>query len=115
MWIKTISKNKFKELVNEKLRNKAWLELNDRKSELKKMSNVKYLSFGIQKYLTDKSLSKNQVQLVFKSRNRMTIYWENYKGWKLNRTCPLCNEADKLDTQLHSFSCKEILKTIKID
>ena len=79
------------------------------------MSNVKYLSLGIQKYLTDKSLSKNQVQLLFKSRNRMTIYWENYKGWKLKRTCPLWNEADKLDTQLHSFSCTEILKTIKID
>ena len=76
---------------------------------------MKYLSLGIQKYLTDKSLSKNQVQLLFKSRNRMTIYWENYKGWKLKRICPLCNEADKLDTQLHSFSCAEILKTIKVD
>ena len=47
MWIKTISKNKFKELVNEKLRNKAWLELNDRKSELKKMSNVKYRQYAL--------------------------------------------------------------------
>ena len=115
LWIKTTSKNKFKKLVNEKLRSIAWVELNDRKSEHENISNLKYLSLGIQKYLTDKSLSKNQVQLLFKSRNRMTIYWENYKGWKLKRTCPLCNEADKLDTQLHSFSCAEILKTIKID
>ena len=43
----------------------------------------------------------------------MTIYWQNYKGSKLQETCPVCNTT-ALDTQEHSFGCLVINQSVQI-
>ena len=45
----------------------------------------------------------------------MTLYWENYKGRKMDEICPLCKVPGFFDTQKHSFECKVIGIIIKID
>ena len=114
-WINSLSKNKFKKLVNEKARKIALIELNELKSKHTKLGNLKYDVLECQKYIKNKSLSKNQVELIFKSRCRMKLYWENYKGWKFTRRCPLCNEANKDDTQIHSFDCRVIKEHLSLE
>ena len=43
----------------------------------------------------------------------MTIYWTNYKGSKLQETCPVCNTT-AIDTQEHSFGCSVINQSVQI-
>ena len=45
----------------------------------------------------------------------MTLYWENYKGWKFTQRCHLCNEANKDDTQIHSFDCRVIKEHLSLE
>ena len=68
----------------------------------------------MQEYLVDGKLTVNQALEAFKSRVRMTLYWDNFKGWKLEQTCPVCKDSSQVDTQSHSFNCGVISQNIQI-
>ena len=80
-----------------------------------KLSNVYYDELKFQGYLRNTNISVHQAQIIFKSRCRMTHYWENFKGWKFQKTCPVCNDKSSVDSQEHSFSCIVIRKCLKVN
>ena len=67
----------------------------------------------MQDYLQNKKITIKQAQIIFRSRCRMTLYWQNFKGWKFSKICPLCNNPSNVDSQSHSFQC-EIVKNLVV-
>ena len=80
-----------------------------------KMKNVHYTELKLQNYLRCTEMSVNQARLIFRTRCRMTMYWNNFKGWNLTQNCPVCLEDDSVDDQGHSFQCKVILDSVVVD
>ena len=113
--IKAYSKYQFKNVIKKKTREKAFEELVKKKEMHSKLSNVYYDELKFQGYLRNTNISVHQAQILFKSRCRMTHYWENFKGWKFQKTCPVCNDKSSADSQEHSFSCIVIRKCLKVN
>ena len=113
-WVKSKSKFAFKKIIGEKSREVAFNQLLEQKKKHSKLRSLHYSDLQIQGYLVNPEISVRQAQIVFKSRCRMTVYWENFKGWKLGKHCPVCKEPDKLDTQHHSYRCKIITENVDI-
>ena len=109
--VKTISKLKFKKIIEMKV------DIHVRK-ELQKMkkSKTNHLIIGDKpktaKYLTSKNLTVKEVQTLFRLRSRTVNIKDNQKStYKDNpwcRTCSLFNE-----TQEHVFQCSEIRTKVK--
>ena len=107
-------KEKFKAIIKEKARDIAFKRLLRKKELHSKMKNLRYTELKVQEYLVDGKLTVNQALEAFKSRVRMTLYWDNFKGWKLEQTCPVCKDSSQVDTQSHSFNCGVISQNIQI-
>ena len=76
------------------------------------MQNLQYNQLEMQEYLKENDITLAQSRILFRFRTRMEKFSENFKGGKPTKQCPLCDEH--LDTQIHSYQCKVILKNIKI-
>ena len=113
--LRSISRGKFKDMIKQKGREVALKQLLARKEKHSKLTNLEYYEFKMQDYLSNGTLTIQQAQVVFKSRCRMTTYWENFKGWKLQKICPVCKDVAQIDTQSHSFQCKGIREVIAIN
>ena len=113
-WVKSKSKFAFKNIIREKSREVAFNQLLEQKKKHSKLRSLHYDELQIQGYLKNPKISVRQAQIVFKSRCRMTVYWVNFKGWKLAKYCPVCKEPDELDTQHHSYRCKIITENVDI-
>ena len=109
-----ISKGSFKEYISNIAKEITFEKLIELKEQHSKMKNLVYSELGIQNYLVDVKLKISQAQYIFKSRVRMTTYWENFKGWKLSKSCPICKDKNQTDTQAHSFNCKVIKQNLVI-
>ena len=112
--IASLKKEKFKAIIKEKARDIAFKRLLRKKELHSKMKNLRYTELKVQAYLVDGKLTVNQALEAFKSRVRMTLYWDNFKGWKLEQTCPVCKDSSQVDTQSHSFNCGVISQNIQI-
>ena len=112
-YFQTLSKYQFKRIVKSKAKELAFADLLSLKNKHSKLDNLQYSKLQIQKYIISSDISVSQVQILFKSRTRMTIYWTNYKGSKLQETCPVCNTT-AIDTQEHSFGCSVINQSVQI-
>ena len=111
--VTSMSKYKFKKIIKSKSREVAFEKLLERKEKHSKMGHLAYGELCMQNYLKSKNISVGQAQLLFKSRTRMTFYWENYKHGKMEQKCPLCK--DQIDTQTHSFNCNIVIGNIQIN
>ena len=111
--VTSMSKYKFKKIIKSKSREVAFEKLLERKEKHSKMGHLAYGELCMQNYLKSKNISVGQAQLLFKSRTRMTFYWENYKHGKMEQKCPLCK--DQIDTQTHSFNCNIVIDNIQIN
>ena len=69
----------------------------------------------MQEYLTDRSINTSQAKAVFKYKTRMANFSDNFRAGEATKPCPLCNEANALDTQQHSLLCRVIKENIQID
>ena len=65
--------------------------------------------------LSSEHISSERARVIFKSRTRMTRYWENFKGAIWQQECKLCNDPGTIDNQEHSFECKVIKEHIDIE
>jgi len=108
-----MKREKFKELVKE-TRCLAFTKMIQLKDIQSKMKNLNYLELKMQNYLMCNDISVNQARLIFRTRCRMTTYWNNFKGHNLTQICPVCKEGDTVDDQRHSFRCKVILDNVSV-
>ena len=113
--LKVMKRAKFKEMIKARTRQLAFLNLMKSKESHTKMKNVHYCELKLQDYLRCTEMSVNQARLIFRTRCRMTMYWNNFKGWNLTQNFPVCLEDDSVDDQGHSFQCKVILDSIVVD
>ena len=114
-WIKSKSKLSFKKLVKEQARDLAFEKLNYQKENHSKMKKLYYVDLEIQEYLKDKKLTSSQAKSLFRFRTRMANFSENFKGAGGTKICPLCEEPNALDTQLHSLKCKVITGNMDVN
>ena len=112
--ISKFSKSRFKEVVKLETRGIAFTYLMSKKKLHSKLNNLQYCELKTQPYLKQEELTVSQARIIFKSRCRMTVYWENYKGWNLEKSCPVCKITGELDSQGHSFSCSVVVSNIKV-
>ena len=114
-WIKTKSKLTFKTLVKIKAREIAFTYLNNKKATHSKLKNLFYVELEIQQYLKDKKITRKQAHILFRFRTRMANYWDNFKGSQYNPVCPVCNDANSVDTQQHSFQCNVLAQYVEVN
>ena len=99
-------------MVRKQILNEAFNHLMTKKEKHKKMKDLQYNQLEMQEYLKENLMTPAQARIMFRFRTKMEKFSENFKGGKPIKPCPLCNED--LDTQIHSYQCKIILKNIKI-
>ena len=106
--IKSLKKIKFKNIVKEKCKSKAFEDLIKIKSQHSKGKEVVYKELKIQKYLKSNKLTKNQKILLYNLRYRMTNAKMNFKNMYLDTKCSLCeNEEDSIR---HYLECSVLLE-----
>ena len=113
--IKNYSAFRFKNIVKQKGRQLALNRLCEKKERHSKLENLTYVELNIREYLCNQNISVNQARIIFRSRTRMTHYWNNFKHWRYSQKCPVCKETNSIDTQEHSFNCEIVRKAIHIE
>ena len=77
-----------------------------------KMEKLKYESLTMQSYFLSKFINKNEAQQLFMFRTRMARFANNFRNGSAYIKCPLCNEVNSIDSEVHSLSCEEIIKLL---
>ena len=111
-FIKSKSKQAFKNLVKSKVKSYALRILKTKQQKHSKMSNLQYSSLDIQSYFTSSQLKQEDKRTIFRYRVKMARYGENFRGGANSIPCPLCK--NHLDNQEMSFICPIIKKEIDI-
>ena len=108
-YIKSKSKDSFKNLVKVKALELALNELNLVKEKHSKMQNLFYTKLELKKYL--QNMAPEDAKLIFAHRVRMAQYSENFRGQAGPKLCPVCQTH--LDNQQLAFTCPEISPKLK--
>ena len=90
--IKKMKKNEYMNMIKRKIEHKALRDLNTVKESHSKVRDLKHTILKMQKYLTlnEKSMSKEDAQLIFKLKSRVT-------------ECSACGEEN--ENQEHILKC----------
>ena len=97
------SKESMRTLINDQVKLKAFLELEQEKLKLNKIAELSYTKLEMQSYFSDNQLPTRLKQLAFRWRTKMIKVGWNYGN---KHKCPICQIGD--DTQNHLFQCKEL-------
>ena len=111
--LKTIKKDKFKNLLKKEAKKKTIEYLNTLKTPHSKMDGIMCDKLETQKYVKDKRLNEREVQLLFKLRTRMFDCKNNFKNsYKKDEFlyCPLCIVG--VDNQAHLLDCYVLKNSI---
>ena len=104
--IKQMKKEEWKSLINNKIKIKAFTELQEEKTTKKKLNQLTYNidHWKIKEYFCQ--YTSHQSSLIYKVRTRMLPVKGNFcSSNQLDKTiCPLCRNNN--DTQHHIFTCK---------
>ena len=113
-YIRSKSKDSFKELVKKKSKELAMQKLIRLKMKHSKLSRINYDNeeMEMQDYLLREDLSIKQKRLIFRLRTRMADFGQNYKGGLEAKMCPLCYLH--YDSQDMSYFCPEIVNNINM-
>ena len=95
--MKKIPKNKFKNLVKEKIKELTFSSLLEEKAKHSKMKRLTYNEYKTQSYLKNKNITKEQMMNVFRFRTGMSNFATNF-GSKIK--CPLCKNHEDSQEQL---------------
>ena len=110
--IRSKSKNSFKNLVKKKTREYTLNKLKSMQNSHSKMNNIKYENIKMQNYFSRTDLNKEQKQMIFQFRTRMSNFGENYRGGRAQVNCPLCdNHRDKQEL---SYTCTVIQREVEL-
>ena len=86
--IKSMSEHQFKKIVKQKVEQLALVNL--KASKKQKSMNLNMESFKPKEYMLSKNLSISEVQILYKIRNSMIDFKENFKSNQENLWCRLC-------------------------
>jgi hypothetical protein len=108
--VETNEEIKLKRTLNRLVSEKTLIELVKKKESHSKVQNIKHKALEMQRYLKAGGFKINQeeVQTIFKMRNRVTEVKINFRGKYESFECGLCNKED--ESQKHMIECTEILK-----
>ena len=108
--IRTMSKDKLKNLVNKAVESETFLFLLEKQSKSNKVKNILYGQLELQKHLSKPVLTIEQTKFLIAARAKMLYLRANYPNMQYEQFCPLCtSEGEKvLDTQEHLLFCKQL-------
>ena len=108
--IKKMKKTSFKKLIKQKTFQKTFENFEKIKSSHSKVVNVEHCDIIMQKYLQPNTskMTKEDAQLIFKLRCRMTEAKVNLKGKYDDLECGACGLEE--ESQQHIIKCKELNK-----
>ena len=106
-----MKKQKFKSIVKEKCKRRAFKDLIEIKEQHSKAKEATYKELRPQKYVKCKDLTKNQKTLLYNLRFRMTDAKMNFKNMYIDTTCSLCKMED--DTIPHYLECSVLIEHCK--
>ena len=108
--IKSMRKTSFENLVKERIKENVLVKLTILKKSHSKVNDIGHVALKIQKYLQPNQvkISKEESQLIFKLRCRVTNIKANLKKAFDNIECDACGEDE--ETQEHVIKCNELNK-----
>ena len=103
-----MKKTSFKKLIKQKINQKTFENLQSLKMSHSKVENVEHSDIIMQKYLkpNNTKMNKEDAQLIFKLRCRMTEAKVNLKGKYDNLECGACGIEE--ENQEHIIKCEEL-------
>ena len=113
--ISNMKKGSFRNLINEKIKIKAFERLQKIKLSHSKVENVEHSGIIMQKYLQPSSekMTREESQIIFKLRCRATNIKVNMKGKYDNFECGACGQDE--ESQQHILDCPELNKMEKYE
>ena len=108
--IKDMKKSSFKRMIDERTEEKCLNDLNGIKSRHSKVVDVEHSKLQMRNYFKPNGINqtKEEIQLIFKLRSRMTDIKMNFKGIYDQLKCNACEKEE--ETQEHIIKCEELLK-----
>ena len=110
--IKNMKKHKFKQLVNEKIRESAHSYLILKKESLSKLNNLSS-AYYLKDYLKTDRLTTAEKQLLFNLRTRMVPVKCNYSAmYEDDLSCQLC-DTNANESQEHLLFCPSLADSVQ--
>ena len=106
--IKGMRKTSFEKLIKEQIKDNVFEKLTKLKKSHSKVNTIEHEVLRIQKYLQPNHvrITKEESQLIFKLRSRMTNTKTNLKRAFNNTECDACGKAE--ETQEHIVKCNDL-------
>ena len=106
--IKDMRKTSFEKLIKEQTKDNVFEKLTNLKKSHSKVNTIEHGMLKIQKYLQPNQvkITKEESQLIFKLRSRMTKIKANMKNAFNNTQCEACGKEE--ETQEHIVKCKDL-------
>ena len=101
--IKSMSKNKFKHLVKEKVQRASLKFLNDLKKTHSKVQNIKYSKLSTQDYINSELFTDIELQVLFSLRSKMSPVKCYFPGMHSDKKCTQGCTIN--EDQAHLLSC----------
>ena len=110
-----MSKLSFKKSIKEKIHKSAFEKLIRKKEMHSKVKNIKYETLEMSDYLKPSiyQVCKEEAQLIFKIRCRVTNVKTNQRGKYDDLKCRICKEED--ESQEHLLVCKDLKTNTEIE
>ena len=111
--IKKIRKSTFKTMLRESTENKVLKSLTEKKLSHSKVMHLDHKMLQMRKYLMPSRIkkTKNECQLIFKLRSRITEIKTNFKGKYDYFECDVCGQEE--ESQEHILKCTEVMNMNK--
>ena len=107
--ISLMSRDKFKRIVETKIEFQAIKYLRELASTHSKSAFILNEKFGKKEYFNDRRFSKEDVQILFKLKTKMTNCKSNFKyQYGINLTCRICEDENSFEDENHILICPKI-------
>ena len=112
-YIRSKSKEGFKNLVKKRAKEVALTLLQKKQMNHSKMSNMYYPELRIEDYFKIDGIQTREIQTLFKFRVKIASFGENFRGNSENAFCSLCQTH--LDNQSSIFQCEVMRKEMEMN
>ena len=103
--IASMTKQKFKSIVEEKIGKAALKYLQELKKKHSKSRNIPSDKIEVKQYFSDRRFSKEEVQLLFTLRTKMLDVKQNFKSQFKNLQCRICEDKNSIEDEDHILKC----------
>ena len=111
--IQNMKKCRWKSIIKTHIAEKSLHYLNNLKQKHSKVNKLKHQKLSMQSYFlpSENDMTKDEIQLIFQMRSKVTKVKMNMKGLYDTYECSVCLNQD--ESQEHIYSCGEIWNTRK--